>query len=346
MDKNPLPSGTRKTGILAIGQSALLLVGIPIAFGLFLTTLFLLPSPADPSPLPSYIWTLMADPVQRISLFFAAGIGLLAYAVWILAISLRHLLPLRKLRRTVEAVIGGDYTAKIWVKGPLEWSVLCDRFSLMVKTFRKKIAVEKYVSKSTAQMVEGLKTGEFSTAPHRQDVTLFFSDIRGFTPYTEAHDPLDVVVTVNRIFDIQVDIIHKYEGDIDKYIGDCIMAVFLNPGQAFKAAVEIQKKLAAFNQAREDKLYVGIGIHTGTAVVGAIGARDALNWTVMGDVVNTAERLCSSCPGGQIYVSDEANSLFKTRQSCRKEKLKLKGRRNESTVAIYRSSPGGAEDED
>ncbi|SIP87916.1 Adenylate cyclase, class 3 [Alkalispirochaeta americana] len=273
----------------------------------------------------------------------APGAGVLFFVCWSGVVSFLHFHPVGRIARAIEQVIQGDYATKVRLGGSRQWEHLGNRFNQMVRIFRKKIAVEKYVSRSTAQMVESLKTGEFSTAPHRQEVSIFFSDIRGFTRYAEQSDSFDVVTTVNEIFNIQVDQIQRFDGDIDKFVGDAVMAVFPNPGQAFRAAWEIQKRMGVFNSGREEVLSLGIGLHHGTGVVGAVGGRDSLDWTVMGDVVNTASRLSASCPGGCIFVSGEAHGKMRTRRTGRATTLHLKGRRNSQEVFVFGEEfcPGG-----
>lgn len=274
----------------------------------------------------------------------APGAGVLFFVCWSGVVSFLHLSPVGRFCRVVDAVIQGDYAARVRAGGHCQWGYLATRFNQMLRVFRKKIAVEKYVSRSTAQMVESLKTGEFSSAPHRQEVSLFFSDIRGFTRYAEQSDSFVVVSTVNEIFNIQVDQIQRFDGDIDKFVGDAVMAVFPSPGQAFRAAREIQKKMGAFNEGRGEVLSLGIGIHFGTGVVGAVGGRDSLDWTVMGDVVNTAARLSASCPGGCIFVSREAHERLRTRRAGRATTLRLKGRRNAQEVFVFGEEVSSVED--
>ncbi|MFZ6709269.1 CHASE2 domain-containing protein [Undibacterium sp. TC9W] len=136
-------------------------------------------------------------------------------------------------------------------------------------------------------------------------ITVLFSDIRGFTTLAESKAPQDVVNILNRYFERQVEVVWKHGGTLDKYIGDCIMAFWGAPmddpehaSHAVAAALEMQDNLLAFRQellAEEDSdladFDVGIGVHTGTAVVGFIGAKRKLDYTAIGDNVNLASRV-------------------------------------------------------
>jgi len=241
------------------------------------------------------------------------------------------------LQRGIEEMTAGNYEFRLPSRKGWRGRLYSD-FNQMSKNTHKKLTLTKYVSKSTQDMVDQLKTGEFSRKPTRKKATLFFSDIRGFTAYSEDHDPLDVISTINSIFQIQVNAINRNKGDIDKFIGDEIMALFPSPNHAYSAAKEIQKKLEEFNQNRYTPLLVGIGIHYGSAVMGAIGAGSSYDWTVVGDVVNSAKRICSETPGGQIFISGDAYKSLRNKKNLKPKNLKLKGKK--AAVQVYQYYEG------
>jgi adenylate cyclase len=144
----------------------------------------------------------------------------------------------------------------------------------------------------------GLREGEQTT---RTEKVVMFTDIRGFTSYSENHDAEDVVHILNQYLSFQSGIIQRAGGDIDKYVGDEVMALFAPEAgclEAIKAAIDIQKNLPG-------DLPVGIGIHMGGLVQGRIGSDTRADFTVIGDTVNLAARLCSLAPAGVILVSEE-----------------------------------------
>jgi adenylate cyclase len=135
-------------------------------------------------------------------------------------------------------------------------------------------------------------------------LTVLFSDIRGFTTLSETRAPQDVVALLNRHFERQVEVVFRHGGTLDKFIGDCIMAFWGAPlddpdhaRNAVAAALEMQEALLAFKQELIDSgadvgdFDVGIGVHSGPAVVGFIGARRKLDYTAIGDTVNLASRV-------------------------------------------------------
>jgi adenylate cyclase len=135
----------------------------------------------------------------------------------------------------------------------------------------------------------------------RRDVTLLFSDIRGFTTLSETRTPEEVVALINRYFSLQVDVIWRHGGTLDKYIGDCIMAMWGAPlddadhaRNAVACALDMADTLRAFKRelgAEHLDFDVGIGLHSGSAVVGLIGSDKRREYTAIGDTVNLASRI-------------------------------------------------------
>jgi adenylate cyclase len=148
-----------------------------------------------------------------------------------------------------------------------------------------------------------------------QELTLFNSDIRGFTAMSEGTPAETIVEMLNEYFELMVETLFKYEGTLDKFMGDGIMAFWgaplAHPDDAIRCvqcALDQMQVLDRFNRQRviDDKpaLAVGVGIHTGPGVVGYVGSSKALSYTVIGDTANTSSRLCSSAISGQIIVSE------------------------------------------
>ncbi|MBN1697438.1 MAG: adenylate/guanylate cyclase domain-containing protein [Spirochaetales bacterium] len=243
--------------------------------------------------------------------------------------------PFFQLRLGFQKVKEGDFDTRLTVKGFNEVASLFDNFNEMVKACRKKISIKHYVSGSTEQMVEVLRTGEITIQPRRKLVTVFFSDVRGFTTYAEEMDPLMVINTLNEIFCIQVQCINKNSGDIDKFIGDEIMVQFPSPSCAFKCALEIQQKIASFNKKRKETLQVGIGINYGVAVVGAVGSGEKYDFTMIGNTVNVGRRLCSAAEPGSIVVSESAYEKLKTKRPFTEIDIKVKGISKKVTAFVF-----------
>ncbi len=152
-----------------------------------------------------------------------------------------------------------------------------------------------------------------------REVTILISDIRGFTSMSEKKPPSEIVAMLNEYFEVMVEILFRMNGTLDKYVGDEIMALFGAPVDmpdaplaAVQCAIEMQKALREFNRTRvaerQDPIRIGIGINTGMVVSGAIGSTKTLQYTAIGDPVNTASRLCSLAKPGEIIVSETTMS--------------------------------------
>ncbi|MFZ0964861.1 MAG: adenylate/guanylate cyclase domain-containing protein, partial [Terriglobia bacterium] len=172
-----------------------------------------------------------------------------------------------------------------------------------------------------------------------------FSDIRGFTRMSEHMEPHAVVELLNEYFAEMTDIVFDTGGTLDKYLGDGIMALYGAPipkpddaRRATKTAMEMQRALAALNRDWEKRgqqpLRMGVGVNTGPVTAGYLGSARRLDYTVIGDAVNLASRLCSNAAGGQILVSESTQRLLSGRiPTQRLEPIRVKGK--ETPVELY-----------
>jgi adenylate cyclase len=179
----------------------------------------------------------------------------------------------------------------------------------------------KYVSPQVAHEILNMAdTDRLKLGGVRREVTVFFSDIRGFTAMSEKMSPEAVVDTLNRYLGIIIDCILANNGMINKFAGDSIMAVWNTPEDqeehcllAVKAALEAQQAAAKIAVgANEPAVQFGIGINTGPALAGSIGTEGRAEYTVIGDTVNLASRICSGTPGGQVWIGAQTYEQVKT----------------------------------
>ena len=152
-------------------------------------------------------------------------------------------------------------------------------------------------------------SGDRVETDERKLVTIVFADVSGFTALSERLDPEKVREVINGCFDWLVPVVQKYDGMIDKFIGDEIMAVFGAPvaheddaERALRAALDMIDAIVAFNHANGTELGLHLGINTGLVVAGEIGGRDRREYSVMGDAVNLAARLEDASSVGEIFV--------------------------------------------
>ena len=169
-------------------------------------------------------------------------------------------------------------------------------------------------------LTDGSNLAEAQTGSSRE-ITVLFSDIRGFTTLSETRRPEEIVELLNRYFDLQVSAIFEQGGTLDKFIGDAIMAFWNAPlttpdhaVRAVRAAMGMQRQLARFKAEMGEigeSFDIGIGIHTGSAVVGFLGASQRLDYTAIGDTVNLASRIEGLTRGVSRILVSEA-----TREAC------------------------------
>src|SRR5436190_602348 len=171
-------------------------------------------------------------------------------------------------------------------------------------------ALRQQISQTTAAIEKETPEDE------RKLVTIVFADISGFTALSEKKDPEEVRSLINACFDRLVPVVQKYEGTIDKFIGDEIMALFGapvahedDPERALRAALEMMEAISCFNKEHHTELGLHIGVNTGPVVTGAIGSQQRREYSVMGDAVNLAARLQDASANGEIYVGPNTHRL-------------------------------------
>jgi len=196
------------------------------------------------------------------------------------------------------------------------------------------------------QIVSGaLKLDQSGT---KRPVTMLFADIRGFTSMSERHPPEVMVKTLNEYFEMMVDVLFAHGGTLDKYVGDEVIGLFGAPVElpdaplrAVRCGLEMQRALEEFNRNRhangQEPIHVGIGINTGPVIAGAIGSPRTLQYTVIGDPVNIASRLCSVAKAGEVIISKYTMNAVKNEVIFEpRESVKVKGKAK--ALAIYIAS--------
>ncbi|MBV8155609.1 MAG: adenylate/guanylate cyclase domain-containing protein [Candidatus Eremiobacteraeota bacterium] len=187
--------------------------------------------------------------------------------------------------------------------------------------------------------------GALALRGKRVKATIFYSDIRGFTSMSETMTPEEIYTQLNEYFEEMCNIIFEHGGYVDKFIGDCVMAVFSAPYQtpddaknAVIAAVRQQEKIlelsAKWKAEGKKEFTVGMGINTGEVVMGNLGASSRMNYTVIGDNVNVAARLYNVAKGGEIIISEttyaECSAIVEVDE---REPVAVKGKTR--PIAIY-----------
>jgi class 3 adenylate cyclase len=182
-----------------------------------------------------------------------------------------------------------------------EIGVLGRSFRDMVQGLRERLAMVPFVSEATLSDIRR-KDGAGNT---RTSLAILFADVRQFSKFSETRDPEEVISLLNEVLSIEAEIIRKHQGDIDKFVGDAVIAWFHGKDRsvrAVRAADEMINALAARFGGRPGTT-IGVGIHAGEVVIGSIGSKARKDYTAIGSVVNMAARFCSNASVGQILVS-------------------------------------------
>jgi adenylate cyclase len=188
-------------------------------------------------------------------------------------------------------------------------------------------------------LVEQVLAGELNLdkGGAMREVTILFSDIRKFTALSERHTPTQIIDLLNAYFERMGELVFDYEGTLDKFIGDALMALWGAPVSgdndamnATNAAIRMQIAMREFNVEAEgivgEHIGVGIGIDKGQVVAGLMGSSKTLNYTVIGGHVNRSARLCSAAAPGEVIISESVYADVKDEIECEPlEAMNLKG---------------------
>jgi len=266
------------------------------------------------------------------------------------AIGLAALLsrPIFRLVRATGAVAEGNFNISLPVASRDELGVLTDSFNRMARSLREKEMIKRAFTRYVAREVveEILKDPEHLVlSGERRQVTVLFCDVRGFTPLSERLSPEEVVLLLNDFYNLMIETTFKYDGTLDKFLGDAVMAVFGAPmahpdhsARAIRTALAMQEGIGGLNERRvrdgKEAISVGIGVSAGEAVAGTVGTEDRMEYTVIGDSVNLAARLESNAKPGQILIShrtyERVRDLVEVRPLGR---IRVKGKEEE--VEVY-----------
>jgi len=205
--------------------------------------------------------------------------------------------PITDLREATEAVLEGNFDVSVPVTTGDETGELAASFNAMVLGLAERERIrEAFGTYLDRDVAEYILSDSFDKGGRELDVSILFTDVRGFTGFAAGSDAKDVVAALNRLFEVVVPIIADHGGHVDKFEGDGLLAVFGAPRphpdhavRAVRAAIEINRRVNELAEA--GALRVGVGVNTGRVVAGSIGGAGRLNFSVIGDAVNVAARV-------------------------------------------------------
>lgn len=286
---------------------------------------------------------LQANLRNALLLFAVIACGLALLLSFIIAHRLSR--PIVRLVEATQEVKAGNLETRVPVVSRDEIGRLSQSFNEMTADLVLKNKYHNVLNRiADRRVADALMSGKIELGGETQKVTVLFCDIRGFTELTDGMDPQRVVSLVNEHMTAMTHIAQDYCGIVDKFVGDEIMILFgpLSVEErndccdAVHCALAMVKERTRLNASADEAMHIGIGIATGAVVAGYMGAEDRLSYTVLGDRVNLAARLCSIAEKGEIILDAATETALEG--SCAVEPLEtvsLKGF-NEK-IKIYRA---------
>ncbi len=298
--------------------------------------------------------------------------ALLACAILCFAILCGYLMsenitrPIEKLVDAAEEIARGNFDVTLSPKGNDEVAELSRTFGVMVEGLKERDKVKSLFTKfHNKEIVDKLTSGEVKLGGERKEAAVLFTDLRGFTAFSDSLAPERVVEMLNEYMTRMVTVIRNHGGVVDKFVGDAIMAVWGVPEskpedalRALSACLEMRKELAILNQLRisrkEVPLKIGMGLNFGDVTAGNIGSSERMEYTVIGDAVNVASRIESKTKemGTDLLVSKalvaqvEKSFLFQSAglvelrgKSAALELFKVRGYINEAGTPVLVETP-------
>ena len=252
------------------------------------------------------------------------GVALLGVATLLLTIlvawwlSRRFSGPILRLVEATQKVREGRLDWKVPVTGTDEFATLATNFNRMTEDLSLKEKYHDLLGKTSDPVVaRRLTEGSMSLGGELRHAAVVFCDIRGFTAMTDGMAPSDVIHMLNHHMTAMTRVIHAHGGVVDKFVGDLVMGVFGAPvsreddvARAAACATGMIRARAELNGAMGEPVEIGVGLAAGEIVSGLMGSEDRLNYTVLGDRVNLAARLCSLAGSGEVLVDEQTAELL------------------------------------
>lgn len=243
---------------------------------------------------------------------------------------------------------GGDDVIAKPVSGPVLQARLGAHLRRHVHAMQQQLArnnLDRYVDVRTRRMAELQARSGAQLKPERREVSVLFTDLRGFTQLSQEMDPERLFAILSEHLSAQVKCVYRFGGYIDKFSGDGVMAVFDGPDKALDSclcALKIVEEACLNASGDAASLYqVGVGVHQGEVMIGNIGMERQLDYTVIGPTVNLAARLCGHASALSVVVSDVVHRRLCDEPRLRfSEPMELRVKGVKAPVLAYRLSPG------
>jgi PAS domain S-box-containing protein len=217
-----------------------------------------------------------------------------------------------------------------------------EEFRLLQEKFN--VLIKRYVSTATMEEVLDHLQGGTEGKARVRELTVLYLDVVGFTSFSERNPPDVVATMLNELFGVCEVITREYHGDIDKFIGDAIMAVFIDANDAVAAGLKVLSAMARLNETRGARglegIQIRIGINSGSVIQGEIGTSSRKDVTVIGDVVNTAARIEAATEPMRVGISESTCARLRN-PACFRQSRTVQVKNRSCPVKIYVSDAAG-----
>lgn len=226
--------------------------------------------------------------------------------------------PIEALAAGTRRIAAGDFEVRVPVRGRDELGALAASFNEMAVELAQKERYKLLLAQvSDPQVADALMHGRVALGGEVRHASVLFCDIRGFTALTEGMPPQEVIAMLNEHMTAMTRVVHAHHGVVDKFVGDLIMAIFGAPksyGDDTRLAVDCALEMLAvrrrLNETTKHRIEMGIGVATGEMVAGCMGSDDRLNYTVLGERVNLASRLCSKAGRAELMIDEATHAAL------------------------------------
>ncbi len=233
--------------------------------------------------------------------------------------------PIRDLVRGTTAIQKGEFDYRVPIRSGDEIGQLSASFNDMASGLAQRAKLHNLLNMVTdREVAQELLRGNVALGGEMREMSVLFCDIRGFTALSEGMHPGDVIRMLNEHFTPLTRLVYEHNGVVDKFVGDLIMAIFgapksygddaLNAAQCALAMIRERRKL---NETSVHRIEIGIGVASGAAVAGCMGSADRLNYTVLGERVNLASRLCGKAGRMEVIIDAATHEKVKARLAVR-----------------------------
>jgi class 3 adenylate cyclase len=248
----------------------------------------------------------------RVQILMFGGLAMLAALVFSLFLSHGLSAPMNELVAGTRAVEKGNFDVRVPVRSRDEIGALAQSFNQMTEGLALK---EKYRSVlnlvADEKIATDLMSGKIALGGEERDISVLFCDIRGFTPMTQNMEPPEVIQMLNEHFTPLTKVVYDHHGVVDKFVGDMIMAIFGAPTShgddalmAAQCALRMIEERTKLNDNSKYRISIGIGVASGKALAGRMGAANRLSYTVLGPRINLGSRLCSQAGRMEVVIDD------------------------------------------